>query len=72
MNWVMLIVAGIFEMMGVNSLAAYQQKRNIINISLLVVTFSLSFLFLYFAMKTIALGIAYATWTGIGSVGGVF
>ena len=71
MNWIILIFAGVFEMLGVSSLAALQKKYCFKNMFLLVITFSCSFILLYFAMKTIPLGMAYAIWTGIGAVGGV-
>ena len=36
---------------------------------IILIGFILSFTLLSFAMKTIPLGVAYAVWTGIGTVG---
>lgn len=70
MDWVYLILAGLFEMSGVGMINQMNQKRNVRVISLLVGSFALSFIFLALAMKTLPMGTAYAVWTGIGASGG--
>lgn len=70
MNWVFLILAGIFEMIGVLMINKLHKDRNLISLVLLVVGFGLSFLFLSIAMETLPMGTAYAVWTGIGASGG--
>ncbi|MDQ0720641.1 paired small multidrug resistance pump [Paenibacillus sp. W4I10] len=70
MNWVFLILAGVFEMVGVLMINKLHKDRNLISLVLLVVGFGLSFLFLSIAMETLPMGTAYAVWTGIGASGG--
>lgn len=70
MDWVYLILAGIFEMLGVLSINKLNKDRNVTSFLLLFAGFGLSFLFLSLAMKTLPMGTAYAVWTGIGASGG--
>ncbi|MCM3786151.1 multidrug efflux SMR transporter [Neobacillus mesonae] len=70
MDWVFLILAGIFEMFGVLMINKLNKDRNVAAFLLLVGGFGLSFLFLSLAMKTLPMGTAYAVWTGIGASGG--
>jgi paired small multidrug resistance pump len=70
MAWVALVVAGLFEVIGVTMINKYHKDRMWHSFVLLLVGFGLSFLFLSFAMKTIPMGTAYAIWTGIGASGG--
>ncbi|WP_340401880.1 multidrug efflux SMR transporter [Paenibacillus sp. FSL H8-0079] len=70
MNWVFLILAGVFEMIGVLMINKLHKDRNFISLVLLVAGFGLSFIFLSLAMKTLPMGTAYAVWTGIGASGG--
>ncbi|MGE6576424.1 DMT family transporter [Paenibacillus xylanexedens] len=70
MNWVFLILAGVFEMIGVLMINKLHKDRNLISLVLLVGGFGLSFLFLSIAMETLPMGTAYAIWTGIGASGG--
>ncbi|WP_418041549.1 DMT family transporter [Paenibacillus xylanilyticus] len=70
MNWVYLIMAGLFEMLGVLMINKWNKERNVLSILLLVAGFGLSFWLLSLAMKTLPMGTAYAVWTGIGASGG--
>ncbi|HLR20094.1 MAG TPA: multidrug efflux SMR transporter [Staphylococcus sp.] len=70
MAWILLIIAGIFEMLGITSLNAYVQARKNSAIVGLISFFSLSFLALSIAMNYLPMSTAYAVWTGIGAVGG--
>ncbi|MGF9696057.1 MULTISPECIES: DMT family transporter [Paenibacillus] len=70
MSWVFLIMAGLFEMMGVLMINKWNKDRNLTSILLLVAGFGLSFGFLSLAMRTLPMGTAYAVWTGIGASGG--
>ncbi|MFM9279672.1 DMT family transporter [Paenibacillus jiagnxiensis] len=70
MNWVFLILAGIFEMIGVLMINKLNKDRNVKSLVLLLAGFGLSFMFLSLAMKTLPMGTAYAVWTGIGASGG--
>ncbi len=70
MIWFVLILAGIFEMIGVLTISNFNQHRNIKNFMLLVISFTFSFSFLYIAMKYLPTSVAYSVWTGIGASGG--
>ena len=70
MDWLFLIVAGCFEMMGVAMINKLHSDRSWQALTLLLIGFGLSFLFLALAMKTLPMGTAYAVWTGMGAAGG--
>jgi paired small multidrug resistance pump len=70
MDWIFLMIAGLFEMMGVVMINEVHKNRNWRSITGLFVSFSASFLFLALAMQTLPMGTAYAVWTGIGASGG--
>lgn len=70
MSWIFLIIAGIFEMLGVGSINRFNLKKDKQSLFLLFLTFGSSFIFLYLAMKTLPMGVSYAIWTGIGAAGG--
>ncbi|MBO1001961.1 DMT family transporter [Pseudogracilibacillus auburnensis] len=70
MAWIALIIAGLFEMLGVFMINRLHDKRNWQSFLLLVFSFGVSFLFLSIAMTTMPMGTAYAIWTGIGASGG--
>lgn len=70
MSWGFLIVAGMFEMLGVGSINRFNLNKDKVSLLLLFLTFGGSFLFLYLAMKSLPMGISYAIWTGIGAAGG--
>lgn len=70
MAWILLIVAGLFEVFGVTMINEAAKTRKWCAYALLIVGFSLSFFFLHAAMRTLSMGTAYAIWTGIGAAGG--
>lgn len=70
MNWMFLVIAGLFEMTGVVMINQVHKNRNWKSITGLFASFGASFLFLAFAMETLPMGTAYAVWTGIGASGG--
>ncbi|MBP1905882.1 paired small multidrug resistance pump [Paenibacillus turicensis] len=70
MSFVYVVIAGLFEMLGVLSMNKVNKDRSWRSYLLLIGAFSLSFLFLSFAMKSMPMGTAYAIWTGIGAAGG--
>jgi paired small multidrug resistance pump len=70
MDWIYLIIAGLFEMTGVVMISQVHKERNWKSISGLFCSFGASFLFLALAMQTLPMGTAYAVWTGIGASGG--
>lgn len=70
MGWIFLVLAGCFEVVGVDSMNRVVKYKNIQSYVRLFVGFILSFTFLSLAMKTLPMGISYTVWTGIGTVGG--
>ncbi|PAQ14179.1 QacE family quaternary ammonium compound efflux SMR transporter [Bacillaceae bacterium SAOS 7] len=70
MAWISLILAGMFEMLGVVMINKFHQDKNLSSFIYMIVSFSASFLFLAIAMKSLPMGTAYAIWTGIGASGG--
>ncbi len=74
MNWILLIIAGLFEVGFATCLGKARETNG--NISLLrwagfFVCLTMSMLLLYKATQTLPMGTAYAVWTGIGAVGTV-
>ena len=69
-NWLILILAGIFEMgwpLGFKLSQITEHKAAWIVFA--VISMALSGYFLWVAQKQIPIGTAYAVWTGIGAVG---
>jgi len=70
MNWIYLVLAGLFEIgwpLGLKLSQTMPSKLG--GIVMAVVSMTLSGVFLWSAQKTIPIGTAYAIWTGIGAVG---
>lgn len=70
MEWIYLIMAGIFEMLGVAMINKLNKERSWKAFFLMAGGFVMSFIFLSQAMKVLPMGTAYAVWTGIGASGG--
>jgi quaternary ammonium compound-resistance protein SugE len=74
MNWLILIIAGLFEVGFTTCLGKAKSTTGTTSILWIVgffITLTLSMLGLYKASQTLPLGTAYAVWTGIGAVGTV-
>lgn len=71
MSWIVLVAAGLFEVVWATALKMSNGFTNIKADILFVVGMALSVGLLSLAMKAIPMGTAYAVWTGIGAVGGV-
>ena len=71
MAWILLICAGVFEMLGITFLNAYVHSRKYKSLGLMLTFFAISFLALSIAMQQLPMSTAYAVWTGIGAVGTV-
>ena len=74
MNWLMLILAGLFEVGFTTCLGKAKETTG--NYATLwfvgfILCLSISMTLLYKASQTLPLGTAYAVWTGIGAVGTV-
>ncbi|MBX8993957.1 MULTISPECIES: multidrug efflux SMR transporter [Staphylococcus] len=70
MAWIYLMIAGVFEIIGVVILNEINRTKKQSLIILLGLAFICSFLILKLAMYDIPMGTAYAIWTGIGTCGG--
>ena len=74
MNWIILIIAGLFET-GFASCLGKAKESTGTTATLWIIGFficlSISMYLLYLATKTLPIGTAYAVWTGIGAVGTV-
>jgi len=70
MSWLILIVAGLFEVVWAVALKMSNGFRNVVADVAFVAGMALSVWLLSVAMKTIPMGTAYAVWTGVGAVGG--
>ncbi|WP_421617029.1 DMT family transporter [Brevibacillus sp. TJ4] len=69
MSWISLVLAGLCEVMGVIGINQVNRNRSVTSFLLLIGGFGLSFALLSYAMQEIAMGTAYAVWTGVGTVG---
>jgi len=74
MNWILLIIAGLFEV-GFASCLGKAKETSGMTANLWMggffVCLSISMFLLYKATQTLPIGTAYAVWTGIGAVGTV-
>lgn len=64
--WILLALAIIAEITGTLSMKWASVSDDNTGFILMLVMISLSYIFLSFAVKKIALGVAYALWEGIG------
>lgn len=71
MEWIYLVLAGIFELGWATGLKYSDGFSKIIPSILTVSGMLASFYFLSLSLKHLPLGTAYAIWTGIGTVGTV-
>ncbi|MDO7743337.1 MAG: multidrug efflux SMR transporter [Pedobacter sp.] len=71
MNWILLIIAGLFEVGFTTCLKLSNNFTNTKWTAGFLVAILLSFFFLNKAIQTLPMGTAYAVWTGIGDVGTV-
>jgi quaternary ammonium compound-resistance protein SugE len=74
MNWIILIIAGLFEVGFASCLAKAKQTTGMTSTMWMVgffISLSISMFLLYKATQTLPIGTAYAVWTGIGAVGTV-
>ncbi|NJB38018.1 DMT family transporter [Croceivirga sp. JEA036] len=74
MNWVLLIIAGLFEVLFVFFLGkAKESTGNTMYLwyTAFAISLTLSMSLMIKVTKTLPMGTAYAVWTGIGAVGSV-
>jgi quaternary ammonium compound-resistance protein SugE len=74
MNWILLIIAGLFETAFATCLGKAKGtsgNTQILWMGGFFICLSISMYLLYKASQTLPIGTAYAVWTGIGAVGTV-
>ena len=71
MEWIYLLIAGIFEVSWAIGLKYSQGLTKPVISVITVILMIASFYFLSLSLKRLPLGTAYAIWTGIGTVGTV-
>ena len=69
MAWIVLILAGIFEIVWAYSMKLSEGFTRLTPSIITIVFMVLRFALLAYAMRTLPLGTAYTIWTGIGAVG---
>ena len=69
MAWIMLILAGIFEVVWAYSMKLSDGFSKLTPSIITLFFMILSFALLAYAMRSLPLGTAYTIWTGIGAVG---
>lgn len=69
MVWLVLFLAGIFEVAWVFALKASEGMTRVVPASLAALFAIVSLALLAVALKQLPLGVAYAVWTGMGVVG---
>ena len=74
MNWVLLVIAGLFEVGFATCLGKAKETSGTTSTYWMIgffICLSISMFLLYKATQTLPIGTAYAVWTGIGAVGTV-
>ena len=73
MNWIILVIAGLFEVGFAACLGKAREagSNTVIWMTGFFVCLAISMFLLYKATQTLPIGTAYAVWTGIGAVGTV-
>ena len=69
MAWILLIFAGVLEVIWASTMKQSQGFTKLIPTALTLVTMLASFGLLSVSMKTLPLSTAYVVWTGIGAIG---
>lgn len=68
MSWVLLSIAIIFEVLGTTSLKLSNGFKKPLYVILVSVFYFISFFFMSHAVKKIDLSVAYAIWSGAGTL----
>lgn len=74
MNWLLIVVAGLFEVAFAACLGKAKESQGLVSFWWYIgffIALTISMLLLIKATSTLPIGTAYAVWTGIGAVGTV-
>ncbi|GAB3456178.1 multidrug efflux SMR transporter [Massilia terrae] len=69
MSWILLVVAGLFEVVWAYSMKLSNGFSNFAASAVTIVAMIASVVLLSMSMRSLPLGTAYTIWTGIGAVG---
>ncbi|MBD8532471.1 MULTISPECIES: quaternary ammonium compound efflux SMR transporter SugE [unclassified Massilia] len=69
MAWIMLVVAGVLEVVWAYSMKQSEGFTRLLPSVVTIVMMIASFALLSISMRSIPLGTAYTVWTGIGAIG---
>ena len=69
MAWILLIIAGLFEVVWAYYMKQSQGFTKVVPSIVTLVAMLISVTLLSIAMKTLPLGTSYTVWTGIGAIG---
>lgn len=69
MAWIILVLAGLFEVVWAVGLKYTEGFTRLVPSVVTLIGMLISFWLLSMAMKTLPLGTAYAVWVGIGAIG---
>ena len=69
MAWIILVLAGLFEVVWAVGLKYTEGFTRLVPSAVTLIGMLISFWLLSLAMKTLPLGTAYAIWVGIGAIG---
>ncbi|MHC0053911.1 DMT family transporter [Actibacterium sp. D379-3] len=67
-HYVFLLIAVVTETIGTTALQASHQLTRLVPTAIMLSGYTLSFYFMSLALKTLPLGVVYATWSGLGIV----
>lgn len=74
MNWILLFIAGLFEVAFATCLGKAKETNGAVStwwMAGFFVSLTISMYLLYRCTQTLPIGTAYAIWTGVGAVGSV-
>lgn len=74
MNWILLIIAGLFEVVFASCLGKAKESAGVETIYWYIgfmISLTISMILLVKVTQTLPIGTSYAVWTGIGAVGTV-
>lgn len=69
MSWIFLILAGLEEVIATIAMKYIDGTKKKLPIAIMVIGFMFSFYCLSKAMIALPAGVAYAVWTGVGTIG---
>ena len=69
MNWIVLVIAGLFEVVWAIGLKHTEGFTKLWPSVITLIAMGVSFYLLSTALRTLPIGTAYAVWVGIGAVG---